>query len=78
VINSLILFFFILLLFLFLALCERFAIETKKGGYSSIGRAAVCGTVSSQFKSGYPPIFLEIISILRLAPKKKSPSSSTG
>lgn len=52
--------------------------ETKKGGYSSIGRAAVCGTVSSQFKSGYPPIFLEIISILRFAPKKKSPSSSTG
>jgi hypothetical protein len=26
------------------------------GGYSSIGRATVCGTVSSLFKSGYPPI----------------------
>jgi hypothetical protein len=25
------------------------------GGYSSIGRTAVCGTVSSLFKSGYPP-----------------------
>ena len=28
----------------------------KKGGYSSIGRAVVCGTVGSQFKSGYPPL----------------------
>ena len=27
-----------------------------KGGYSSIGRTTVCGTVSSLFKSGYPPI----------------------
>ena len=26
------------------------------GGYSSIGRATVCGTVSSLFKSGYPPL----------------------
>ena len=26
-----------------------------KGGYSSIGRATVCGTVGSLFKSGYPP-----------------------
>ena len=25
------------------------------GGYSSIGRATVCGTVSSLFESGYPP-----------------------
>ena len=27
-----------------------------KGRYSSIGRATVCGTVSSLFESGYPPI----------------------
>ena len=27
----------------------------QKGGYSSNGRTAVCGTVSSLFKSGYPP-----------------------
>ena len=26
-----------------------------KGGYSSIGRTTVCGTVSSLFNSGYPP-----------------------
>ena len=26
------------------------------GGYSSIGRTTVCGTVSSLFNSGYPPI----------------------
>ena len=25
------------------------------GGYSSIGRTTVCGTVSSLFDSGYPP-----------------------
>ena len=27
----------------------------KKGGYSSIGRTTVCGTVSFLFKSGYTP-----------------------
>lgn len=27
-----------------------------KGGYSSIGRATVCGTVSFLFESGYPPV----------------------
>ena len=27
----------------------------NKGGYSSIGRTTVCGTVSSLFNSGYPP-----------------------
>ena len=27
----------------------------KKGGYSSKGRTTVCGTVSSLFKSEYPP-----------------------
>ena len=26
-----------------------------KGGYSSIGRTAECGTVGSLFESGYPP-----------------------
>ena len=26
------------------------------GGYSSIGRTTVCGTVSFLFKSGYPPL----------------------
>ena len=26
-----------------------------KGGYSSIGRTAECGTVGSLFKPGYPP-----------------------
>lgn len=31
--------------------------EVEKGRYSSIGRATVCGTVSSLFESGYPPIF---------------------
>jgi len=31
---------------------------SSKGGYSSIGRATVCGTVSSLFKSGYPPYLL--------------------
>ena len=30
-------------------------IETIWGGCSSIGRTTVCGTVSSLFKSGYPP-----------------------
>ena len=30
----------------------------KKGGYSSIGRTTVCGTVSSLFESGYPPSIL--------------------
>ncbi len=28
---------------------------TNIGGYSSIGRATVCGTVSSLFEPGYPP-----------------------
>ena len=32
----------------------------KIGGYSSIGRATVCGTVSSLFKPGYPP-FAKIV-----------------
>ena len=32
-----------------------FLIE-KKGVYSSIGRATVCGTVGFLFKSGYPPL----------------------
>ena len=27
------------------------------GGYSSIGRATVCGTVNSLFDPGYPPFF---------------------
>lgn len=27
----------------------------KKGGYSSIGRTIVCGTISFLFNSGYPP-----------------------
>lgn len=31
-------------------------VKGGKGGYSSIGRASVCGTVGSQFKSGYPPL----------------------
>ena len=30
----------------------------EKGGYSSIGRTTVCGTVSSLFDSGYPPHIL--------------------
>ena len=37
------------------------------GGYSSIGRATVCGTVCSLFDSGYPPldiIFVYIYVIL--------------
>lgn len=29
--------------------------STKKGEYSSIGKATVCGTVDSLFKSGYSP-----------------------
>ena len=29
--------------------------QTIQGGYSSIGRTTVCGTVSSLFDSGYPP-----------------------
>ena len=37
-----------------------------KGGYSSIGRTTVCGTVSSLFNSGYPPNYI------------KSQDSSTG
>ena len=35
-----------------------------KGGYSSIGRAAVCGTVSFLFKSGYPPTGKVIVVLL--------------
>ena len=33
-------------------------VKNQKGGYSSIGRATVCGTVGSLFKSGYPPFFV--------------------
>ena len=33
----------------------NFAWILLKGGCSSIGRATVCGTVSSLFKSGLPP-----------------------
>ena len=29
-----------------------------KGGYSSIGRTAECGTVGSLFNPGYPPNYL--------------------
>jgi hypothetical protein len=29
--------------------------KNNSGGYSSIGRATVCGTESSLFKSEYPP-----------------------
>jgi hypothetical protein len=36
-------------------LCNK-AGGLEKGRYSSIGRATVCGTVSSLFESGYPPI----------------------
>jgi len=36
------------------------------GGYSSIGRTAACGAVSSLFKSGYPPFFLVISGFLHL------------
>ena len=41
----------------FLIFFECFNISYKIliGGCSSIGRATVCGTVSSLFKSGYPP-----------------------
>ena len=31
------------------------SMSIKLGGYSSNGRTTVCGTVSSLFKSGYPP-----------------------
>jgi hypothetical protein len=31
-----------------------------KGGYSSIGRIAVCGSVRSLFESGYPPVYILI------------------
>lgn len=37
----------------------------SKGGYSSIGRAAVCGTVCSLFKSGYPPYLINLLSPVR-------------
>ena len=30
-------------------------IEKTYGGYSSIGRTTVCGTVCFLFESGYPP-----------------------
>ena len=37
----------------------------EKGGYSSIGRTTVCGTVSSLFDSGYPPsTIIQIRSLL--------------
>ena len=32
-----------------------------KGGYSSIGRTAECGTVGSLFDPGYPPYYIYII-----------------
>ena len=35
--------------------------KESKGGCSSIGRTIVCGTVSSLFKSGYPPFIYIII-----------------
>ena len=31
------------------------------GGHSSIGRTTVCGTVSSLFKSGCPPLIVSYI-----------------
>ena len=34
------------------------------GRYSSIGRTAVCGTVSFLFKSGYPPLCLKYVYLL--------------
>lgn len=36
----------------------------EKGGYSSIGRTTVCGTVSSLFDSGYPPSIVLQIGLL--------------
>ena len=30
-------------------------VNKTKGGYNSIGRMTVCGTVSSLFEPGYPP-----------------------
>lgn len=38
-------------------------IEKRKGGYNSIGRMTVCGTVSSLFEPGYPPVFILIFFI---------------
>ena len=38
----------------------------KKGEYSSIGRATVCGTVGSLFKSGYSPSVSYVIYIARI------------
>ena len=37
-----------------------------KGGYSSIGRATVCGTVCSLFDSGYPPYIVILIILISL------------
>ena len=33
------------------------------GGHSSIGRTTVCGTVSSLFKSGCPPLIVSYLNI---------------
>ena len=38
-------------------------IYKTEGGYSSIGRTTVCGTVRSLFESGYPPYKLICIQI---------------
>jgi hypothetical protein len=35
--------------------------KPKKGGYNSMGRIIVCGTISSLFKSEYPPYYYNII-----------------
>ena len=50
-----------------------FNILNGLGGYSSIGRAIVCGTICSLFKSGYPP-FKYIFNIIYKL--KSNPSSS--
>jgi hypothetical protein len=41
-------------LFFFLSSAPKL-LFTLSGGYSSIGRTTVCGTVRSLFDSGYPP-----------------------
>ena len=42
---------------IYLRLCIILFIFFYIGGCSSKGRTAVCGTVSSLFKSGYPPLY---------------------
>lgn len=43
----------------------------NKGGYNSIGRMTVCGTVSSLFKSGYPPLNKVFVLLIVFSIKKK-------